>query len=121
MKMTREQAFIAALALIGLPAAAAYGYQPAAQVVITDAENRTATLTTREHFFSTPKVEKVLIAQRPHLDNVLFCRHGGYPSVQYHCRSTYYGQAAHFDRKAVGVQQTVRLAWSENLTNGSWI
>lgn len=120
MKTSHIQIGFAALALIGLPAAVAYGYQPPAQVVITDAENQIATITTREHFFSIPKVEKVTVAQRPHLDNMLFCKHGGYPSVQYHCSSTRYEQAANFDRTAVGTTQTVQLAWTENLTNDSW-
>ena len=42
MKIQRDQAFFALLALIGLPAAVAYGYQPPAQVVITDAEKQIA-------------------------------------------------------------------------------
>jgi hypothetical protein len=101
---------IAAMIFIGFPAAAAYKYQPPAQVVIT----------TREHFFSTPKIERVLIAHRPDGDAMLFCKQAGYPSVQYHCRSTYYTQAALFDRTAVGKTQLVQLAWDDTLATDRW-
>ncbi len=118
MKTIRIQIAAAAVMLMAVSAASAYHYQPEAQVVITDTGSQTATITTRERFFSTPKVEKVKIAQRAE-GNVLFCKHGGYPSVQYHCRSTGYGQATNFDRTAVGVEQHVELRWTENLLSDS--
>jgi hypothetical protein len=111
---------IAAMIFIGFPAAAAYKYQPPAQVVITNAEDKIGTITTREPFFSTPKIERVLIAHRPDGDAMLFCKQAGYPSVQYHCRSTYYTQAALFDRTAVGKTQLVQLAWDDTLATDRW-
>jgi hypothetical protein len=102
---------IAAMIFIGFPAAAAYKYQPPAQVVITNAEDKIGTITTREHFFSTPKIERVLIAHRPDGDAMLFCKQAGYPSVQ---------QAALFDRTAVGKTQLVQLAWDDTLATDRW-